>query len=493
MITILTFKLHRSQTIVKCLVLHISPIHSSNLIDREQMESFLNRELSIPFKSQISLHLSVIKMREYRKRAHPNGNIDHKAPRMVFLRLPILPNKEEDQKSIFLTHCASPKLSVINRNWSNNQTQCATLHSSLKLTTCLSFSKSSPLRHGQCQWSNEEFTSTFPQTDPLIHRSFRNDTLRSIMQQDMTQRRNNLTLEQSQSTEWRRICAVGSWRRSHLCHLFATVCIAALLLLAATSSVLAMPQTSAMSYHTAPPRQQPYPPSQTYQHHSYHDKYHLFSSQQVQPKPKSSSLFRLDSNQQNQQPLNISQTGNNVNTSCPNCGRHFDLQEAKNLKLEAIQQQILSKLNLIEKPKINRDWLNREQALEAIRKAKLNAKVRSYSRPAAIGSNGSRRHKRKRHSRRESDTPQHRRLSFSESVRKNNTFDASVNPDGDQFEDFFGHLKEEDADEEEEESNDEYYGKTSEIIAFAEPGKKHLLLLISVCFLLISSLLKPPD
>lgn len=471
MITILTFKLRRSQTIVKCLVLHISPIHSSNLIDREQMESFLWEELSIPFKSRISLHLSVIKMREYRKRVHPNGISDHKAPRMVLLRLPLLPKKEEDQKSISLAHCVSSKLSVINRNWSNNQAQCATLHPRLILSTCLSFSKSPPVGHEQCQWPNEELTSTFPQTDPVTHRSFRNDTMRSIMQQDMTQRKSNLTLEQNQSTEWRRICAVGSWRRSHLCRSFATVCIAGLLLLAATSSVLAMPQTSAMSYHKAHPRQQPYPPSQTYQHHSYHDKYHLFSSQQVQHKPKSSSLLRLDSNQQNQQPLNISQTGSNVNTSCPNCGRHFDLQEAKNLKLEAIQQQILSKLNLIEKPKINRDWIKREQALEAIRKAKLNARVRSYSRPAAIGSIGSRQHKRKRHSRRESDTPQHKRLSFSESVRRNNTFDASANHDGDQFEDFFGHLKEEDADEEEEESNDEYYGKTSEIIAFAEPGK----------------------
>ncbi|KAH9391066.1 hypothetical protein TYRP_006658 [Tyrophagus putrescentiae] len=221
-----------------------------------------------------------------------------------------------------------------------------------------------------------------------------------------------------------------------------------------------------------------------------------------QPLPvKSSSLVQQDSNNNHYHHSSSSALADPptiVNGSCPTCGRRFDLQQAKDLKLEAIQQQILSKLNLMEKPKVNQNWLKREQALEAIRKAKLNSKIRGRSRSAAISNTGggggggginSAATNRKRHSRRESDTPVHRRLNFIESQHSSNynrssivlygngaledgTTTTTASAHGNNFDSLFGQDEdeEEEGEEEMESSTDEYYGKTSEIIAFAEPA-----------------------
>ncbi len=266
--------------------------------------------------------------------------------------------------------------------------------------------------------------------------------------------------------------------------------------------------------------QSPPPPQQqgnSYQAHGPHNMYHPFGSsssisspsssvQHHQPLPvKSSSLVQQDSNNNHYHHSSSSALADPptiVNGSCPTCGRRFDLQQAKDLKLEAIQQQILSKLNLMEKPKVNQNWLKREQALEAIRKAKLNSKIRGRSRSAAISNTGggggggginSAATNRKRHSRRESDTPVHRRLNFIESQHSSNynrssivlygngaledgTTTTTASAHGNNFDSLFGQDEDEEeyeGEEEMESSTDEYYGKTSEIIAFAEPGKWH--------------------
>ncbi|KAI2799049.1 hypothetical protein BLOT_014878 [Blomia tropicalis] len=189
-----------------------------------------------------------------------------------------------------------------------------------------------------------------------------------------------------------------------------------------------------------------------------------------------SSQSQLDSNHSFHQPTNS--IGTTTNATCLNCKLRLNRTEAEYLKLEAIKQQILSKLNMARPPRITNDQLKREQAIEAIRKAKLNARVMQRmggKRYRTNNING----KRKRHSRRESDIPIHRRLVHHSSMNQSeydlvgteifgnyNSNNNNNNEEGEEDED-------DGEDEEEEESfnNDEYYGKTSEIIAFAEPGK----------------------
>lgn len=313
-------------------------------------------------------------------------------------------------------------------------------------------------------------------------------------------------------------CFKQMYKLSLLSSICGTASFVLFLVTLLSSTVLGMPQTSAMAsaYHlkaqqrhhqqhqSTPKVSSPYYSASSssslssvqqsqhqngnaYQAHGFHNKYLPFSnsypssSVQHQAPVKSSSLKQDSNNHHHHQSASSPPVINDAsalstvvvsNASCPNCGRRFDLQEAKSLKLEAIQQQILSKLNLMEKPKVNQNWLKREQALEAIRKAKLNSKVRGRSRSAAISSMGDgSATNRKRHSRRESDTPVHRRLSFSNSSldtgeERTTSTESSLNYDS-----LFGGQADEDEEEEVESSTDEYYGKTSEIIAFAEPGK----------------------
>ncbi|XP_023223242.1 inhibin beta B chain-like [Centruroides sculpturatus] len=108
-----------------------------------------------------------------------------------------------------------------------------------------------------------------------------------------------------------------------------------------------------------------------------------------------------------------------INT-CPHCITVGDRQLANRLKVEAIKQQILSKLSLREKPNITAP-VSREVALEALRRIGLQSML----------------------------PPEH-------SILRD---DADVNG---------GNL-----------GRDDYYGRTSEIIAFAEPGSSlngHVLL-----------------
>ena len=204
--------------------------------------------------------------------------------------------------------------------------------------------------------------------------------------------------------------------------------------------------------------------------HQQYQKYHHLN------RTTHSSQSQLDSNHSFHQPTNS--IGTTTNATCLNCKLRLNRTEAEYLKLEAIKQQILSKLNMARPPRITNDQLKREQAIEAIRKAKLNARVMQRmggKRYRTNNING----KRKRHSRRESDIPIHRRLVHHSSMNQSeydlvgteifgnyNSNNNNNNEEGEEDED-------DGEDEEEEESfnNDEYYGKTSEIIAFAEPGK----------------------
>ena len=293
-------------------------------------------------------------------------------------------------------------------------------------------------------------------------------------------------------------------------------------------------------------------PSSTYQNH-FHDRYHPFNNinnnnkvQHLQQQSRSASL-KLDSkiksnillvdnknknnydnnNHHHQQLININSNNSSNNISCPNCRLRLNQTQAEYLKLEAIKQQILSKLNLVSPPRITQDKAKREQALEAIRKAKLANTQRKQFRTNNVGNshklryknnksenrkqyhhhhhnnnnnhyhyhyneqnyNENDQYKRKRHSRRESDKPVHTKLSFSSSPSSSSFTTALLSNsthfipsssssstssllahdyDHEHQQRFFDNYHEEFSSS----STDEYYGKTSEIIIFAEPGKR---------------------
>lgn len=132
------------------------------------------------------------------------------------------------------------------------------------------------------------------------------------------------------------------------------------------------------------------------------------------------------------------------------------------MKLDAIKQQILSKLNLANAPNVSGHRMPHEFAMEIIRKAKLNA---------AMGAGGgdqvanrarrakSKKAKHRRHNRRESEP-----LTLS-------TYNELNDSDYTRNKDFLFEHKQQNAASVDDNDNDEYYSKTSEIIAFAEPGK----------------------
>lgn len=114
-------------------------------------------------------------------------------------------------------------------------------------------------------------------------------------------------------------------------------------------------------------------------------------------------------------------------TECPNCISVGDRQVAEKLKLEAIKKQILSKLNLPDRPNITAT-IPRELVLEALRKAHLDASKRHHL--------------------------------------QQQLFHGAIH---------LSHLPQfyhDDRPDYVSNSADDYYGKTSEIIAFAEPGKQ---------------------
>lgn len=188
------------------------------------------------------------------------------------------------------------------------------------------------------------------------------------------------------------------------------------------------------------------PVPSSYHHHSNHPSYSSSSSS-----PSSSGQHhyhnRLYPFERIQHRISVN-SSSRANLTCVNCRLKLNRTEAEQLKLDAIKQQILSKLNLANRPNLSvgsgRFHLPRQVALDIIRKAKLDSGSRDRKRNQR---------QQKRHHRRNT-------------VRSYGLDDQwpATRP--------FFNLTSEDGDEEEsDEFNDDYFSKTSEIIAFAEPGK----------------------
>jgi hypothetical protein len=132
---------------------------------------------------------------------------------------------------------------------------------------------------------------------------------------------------------------------------------------------------------------------------------------------------------------------------CPNClSVASNRPLAERLKVEAIKKQILSKLNLPERPNITAS-IPRELVLEALRKAQLDTNGNNYH-------------------------------SFTPHMYSISSVDLSQSTPHQNF-----HSTHQTSYQESDTSNfissssDDYYGKTSEIIAFAEPGKRSLIII----------------
>lgn len=127
---------------------------------------------------------------------------------------------------------------------------------------------------------------------------------------------------------------------------------------------------------------------------------------------------------------------------CPNClSIAANRPLAEKLKVEAIKKQILSKLNLPERPNITSP-IPRELVLEALRKAQLDAYGSTNYHPVISSHSFSSSHS-----------------SQADLTQSSRHYHSTHEPDN------FNYISN---------SPDDYYGKTSEIIAFAEPGKKKL-------------------
>jgi hypothetical protein len=137
---------------------------------------------------------------------------------------------------------------------------------------------------------------------------------------------------------------------------------------------------------------------------------------------------------------------------CPNClSVASNRPLAERLKVEAIKKQILSKLNLPERPNITAS-IPRELVLEALRKAQLDTNGNNYH----------------------SFTPHIYSIS---SVHSQQTDLSQSTPHQNFHSTHQTSYQESDTSNFISSSSDDYYGKTSEIIAFAEPGKRSLIII----------------
>lgn len=148
------------------------------------------------------------------------------------------------------------------------------------------------------------------------------------------------------------------------------------------------------------------------------------------------NLINIESSESNQDDHNDNNHSNEssiVHSGCTNCLRgSTDKKLAELIKLDAIKSQILSKLNLPSKPNITSS-IPRELIQEALRKAHLKENSNSNNNKNGF-SLFSKFHSSSRSKDYQSDEP-----------TDHNNYVSN--------------------------SQDDYYGKTSEIIAFAEPGK----------------------
>lgn len=151
-----------------------------------------------------------------------------------------------------------------------------------------------------------------------------------------------------------------------------------------------------------------------------------------------------DNNSSNDSNSDLKLSENHLN-GCPNClSVASNRPLAERLKVEAIKKQILSKLNLPERPNITAS-IPRELVLEALRKAQLDTNNYHSFTPHTFSFSSA-------------HSPQ---PDLSQSTSHQNFHSTHQTP-----------YQESDTSNFISSSSDDYYGKTSEIIAFAEPGKR---------------------
>lgn len=167
----------------------------------------------------------------------------------------------------------------------------------------------------------------------------------------------------------------------------------------------------------------------------------------VKGEPENISNNWVNGSSEGENPAKEDQQAAYAKVGCPNCGALSGSKEQTvHIKVEAIKQQILSKLHLSERPNITAT-VPRELVMEALRKAHLDTEEarRLF-------------HHRVRHQR-----PRHRESGFQ----------------GDQIPEYVDRERQPPASAIKGESDDkdqlvdDYYGKTAEVIAFAEPGRKY--------------------
>lgn len=202
-----------------------------------------------------------------------------------------------------------------------------------------------------------------------------------------------------------------------------------------------------------PQQLKPYSNSINLANHHRHDLHYPFERAQQNFKRDSSTAGSLSS------------ALNNENSSCINCRLKLNRTQAEHLKLNAIKQQILSKLNLKHRPNITGNQFAMDEAIEIIRKAKLD--YLGQSSPKQYRFNNEQKTKKRRHQRRESDDS----LKLIHWKTLSSANGQTLFNNNEPLNDEHNYYYDDNDDNDDNNVSDEYFGKTSEIIIFAKPGR----------------------